>query len=71
MSLSAVNVGKVETGLSADAGKRKAFSMTNVKTQYHNELLLNEFISILPEKAKLHINHTQMRQLCSFGCITD
>jgi len=71
MSLSAVNVGKVETGLSADAAKRKAFSMANIKTQYHNELLLNQFISILPAKVKLHINDSQLRQLCSFGCIAD
>lgn len=71
MSLSAVNVGKVETGLSADTARRKSFSMVNVKTRYHNELLLAQFLSILPEKAKLRINQTQMRQLYAFGCINE
>ncbi|MCY7357486.1 MAG: hypothetical protein LH609_08445 [Rudanella sp.] len=56
MALSAVNVAKVESGLTAIEVKRKAFSMTNVKTRYHNELLLNRFMSILPETTKLQIN---------------
>lgn len=69
MALSAVNVAKVESGLTAVDDERKAFSMANAKTRYHNELLLERFISILPEKAKLQINQTQLRQLHSFGCI--
>lgn len=69
MALSAVNVAKVESGLTAVDDERKAFSMANTKTRYHNELLLEQFMSILPEKAKLQINQTQLRQLHSFGCI--
>ena len=70
MALSAVNVAKVESGLTGVETARKAFSMANAKTQYHNELLLNRFISILPDKAKRQINQAQLRQLYSFGCIT-
>jgi hypothetical protein len=69
MALSVVNVAKVESGLTAVDTERKAFSMANAKTRYHNELLLERFISILPEEAKLQINQTQLRQLHSFGCI--
>ena len=70
MALSAVNVAKVESGLTAVETERKSFSMANAKTRYHNELLLNRFMSILPEKAKLQINQVQLRQFYSFGCIT-
>ena len=70
MALSAVNVAKVESGLTAIETARKAFSMANAKTRYHNQLLLNRFISILPEKAKEQINQAQLSQLYSFGCIT-
>lgn len=69
MALSAVNVAKVESGLTAVDAERKAFSMANAKTRYHNELLLERFMSILPQKAKLEINQTQLRQLHDFGCI--
>jgi Transposase DDE domain len=69
LSLSALNVAKVESGLSTDANHRQPFSMASVKTRYHNQLLLERFIDILPEKAKMHINQDQLRTLCSFGCI--
>ncbi len=69
LSLTALNIAKVESGLTADAAKRKAFSMANVKTQYHNQLLINRFMAILPETAKMAINPLQLRQLYSFGCI--
>lgn len=69
MALSGVNVAKVESGLTAIETARKSFSMANAKTRYHNELLLNRFIAILPQKAELQINQTQLRELYSFGCI--
>lgn len=69
LALTAVNVAKVEQGLSREATGRKAFSMADVKTRYHNELLLKRFMSIFPQEGKLHLNEAQVRQLCSFGCI--
>jgi hypothetical protein len=63
-SLSAVNVGKVEYG-----SDQTSFSMSDVKTLYHNQLLLDRFISILPEGTKLTKNDPQVRELYRFGCI--
>lgn len=63
-ALSAVNIAKVEQ----DAGQ-KPFSMADVKTLYHNQLLLDRFFSILPEGTKLTKNDPQVRQLYSFGCM--
>lgn len=69
MSLSAINVAKVEQGLTTQFSERKAFSMADAKTRYHNELLLNRFMRILPEATNIRLNDVQVRQLCSFGCI--
>jgi len=69
MALSAVNVAKVESDLTAVDEQRKAFSMANAKTRYHNELLLERFIGSLPPKTQLQINQTQLLQFYSFGCI--
>lgn len=63
-ALSAVNIAKVEQG----AGQTP-FSMADVKTLYHNQLLLDRFFSILPEGTKLTKNDPQVRQLYSFGCM--
>ena len=56
MALLGVNVAKVESGSTAIETARKSFSTANAKTLYHNELLLNWFIAILPQKAELQIN---------------
>lgn len=69
MALTAINVAKVEAGLGASAVEGKSFSMADVKTRYHNALLLNRFLSILPAETKSAINEAQVRQFYSFGCI--
>lgn len=69
LSLSAVNIAKVESGLHTDAAQRVPFSMASGKTRYHNQLLLDRFMCILPQEAKMHISQSQVRQLYSFGCI--
>lgn len=63
-SLSAVNIAKVEQGIG-----QNSFSMADVKTLYHNKLLLDRFFSILPEGTKLAKNDPQVRQLYQFGCM--
>ena len=63
-ALSAVNVAKAEQGVG-----QQPFSMANVKTLYHNRLLLDRFFTILPEGTKLTKNDPQVRQLYHFGCI--
>lgn len=64
LALSAVNVAKVEQGVSTD----KAFSMANAKVLNHNKLLLDKFISILPKAVELDENHPKVRELYTFGC---
>lgn len=63
-SLSAINVAKSEQGIGC-----QPFSMANVKTLYHNRLLLDRFFAILPEGTKLERNDAQVRELYQFGCI--
>lgn len=63
-SLSAINIAKLEQ----EPGQQP-FSMADVKTLYHNQLLLDRFFSILPEGTKLTKNDPQVRQLYRFGCM--
>ncbi|WP_018620654.1 hypothetical protein, partial [Spirosoma luteum] len=63
-ALSAVNIAKIEQGVG-----QQPFSMADVKTLYHNKLLLDRFFSILPQGTELTKNDPQVRQLYSFGCI--
>lgn len=67
-ALTAVNIAKAERRPLEEVG-RVAFSMADVKTRYHNQLLLDRFIAILPEGTKLTKNHPKVRQLYNFGCI--
>lgn len=68
MALTAINVAKVQQGLS-DTPQRKPFSMTSVKTLHHNRLLIEQLFSILPKKAQLPKNHPQLLKLYQFGAI--
>ena len=63
-ALSAVNAAKIEQGVG-----QQPFSMADVKTLYHNKLLLDRFFSILPKGTELTKNDPQVRQLYSFGCM--
>lgn len=63
LALSAVNVAKVEQNVNAN----KAFSMADAKVLHHNKLLIDRFISILPESVELNENDPRVRELYSFG----
>jgi hypothetical protein len=63
-SLSAVNVAKVEQGPS-----HQPFSMADVKTLYHNQLLLDQLFSLLPSSVQSLKNDPQVQQLYRFGAI--
>lgn len=63
-SLTAVNVAKVEQGVCAD----EPFSMADAKVLHHNQLLLDRFISILPEGVEVNKNNPKVQQLYRFGC---
>lgn len=63
-ALTAVNVAKIEQGVQAD----ESFSMAEAKALYHNQLLLDRFISILPKGVEIDKNDPKVRELYRFGC---
>lgn len=68
-SLTAINVAKVEHGLSLINKQRKPFSMATINTLYHNRLLIDRLFSILPESTELAKNHPEVLKLYQFGAI--
>ena len=68
-SLTAVNLAKVAHWISIPKQERKAFSMSNVKTMYSNQLLLNRFFSVFGILPNLKKNKTKIRELMDYGAI--
>jgi hypothetical protein len=44
------------------------FSIEDVKVLHHNQLLLDQFISILPKGVELDKNDPKVKELYAFGC---
>ncbi len=68
-ALTAINLAKVSHWLPSLKQDRKPFSMSSVKTMYHNQLLLNQFFSVFgicPNKQK---NKTKVREILRYGTI--
>lgn len=68
-SLTSVNLAKIIHWISIPKENRKAFSMSSIKTMYHNQLLINRFINvfgIIPNKNK---NIRKIRELIKWGVI--
>lgn len=68
-SLTAVNLAKVTHWLSIPKHERRAFSMSDVKTMYHNQLLLNQFFSVFGISPNLKKNKSKIRKLIYYGAI--
>lgn len=75
-SLTAINIAKVHFLLAIPKEQRKAFSMADVKTICHNQLLMQRFIDIFENetelqliKSKLTLLNPKFKELCTFGCI--
>jgi hypothetical protein len=68
-ALTAINIAKAEHWLNKPKAERGCFSMSSVKTFYHNQLLIDQLFNILPEDIKMTKNHPQIRQLYHFGAI--
>lgn len=68
-ALTAINIAKTEHWLNKPKAERGSFSMSSIKTFYHNQLLIDQLFNILPEQAKIIKNHPQIRQLYHFGAI--
>jgi hypothetical protein len=68
-SLTSINIAKVTHWLSVPKTTRPAFSMADIKTMYHNELLLNRFISVFGISANKLKNKNRIRELITYGTI--
>lgn len=68
-SLTAINTAKVKHWLSKPKDERKAFSMATVKTLYHNQLLIDRFFDILPDRTKLSKNYPKVLELYELGTL--
>lgn len=67
ISLTAVNIAKFEHWLPAH--HPLPFSMADIKTHYHNQLLIERFFQIFPNVAELTRNNPKIKELYSFGAI--
>jgi Transposase DDE domain len=67
-ALTAINVAKFEHWLNDDK-QQKPFSMADVKTLYHNTLLIERFFQIFPDNAELIKNNPKIKELYHFGFI--
>ena len=68
-SLTAINLAKVEHWLSTPKKERGAFSMSDIKTMYHNKLLLERFIDVFAIPAYKLKNNNNVKELINFGKI--
>ena len=68
-SLTAINLAKVEYWLSIPKNERAAFSMSDIKTMYHNALLLERFIKVFAVKPNKLKNNNNVKELINFGKI--
>jgi hypothetical protein len=69
-SLTAINLAKVEYWLSVPKETRGAFSMSDIKTMYHNTLMLQRFINVFAVPAYKLKNIHNVKELINFGKIT-
>lgn len=68
-SLTTINLAKISHWLSEPKGKRGPFSMADVKTMYHNDLLIDRFIHKFGINPNTKINKLKLQQLYCFGRI--
>jgi hypothetical protein len=68
-SLTSINIAKVAHWLNIPKEERKSFSMSDIKTLYHNMLLLERFFKVFAVRPNL-INNTQaIKELIYYGTI--
>lgn len=68
VALTAINVAKFEHWI-AENKQQRPFSMADVKTLYHNHLLMERFFCIFPKQAELLKNDPKIKELYSFGLL--
>ena len=67
MALTAINIAKITHWIPIDKQQRGAFSMANIKTLYHNKLLLERFFCMFAIKPNLAKNKEKIEQLLYYG----
>ena len=68
-ALTAINIAKFEHWLDTPNHQQQPFSMADVKTLYHNKLLMDKFFQIFPNVAELTKNNPKIKELYAFGAI--
>lgn len=68
-SLTAINIAKIAHWLSLPIGKRKAFSMNDIKTMNHNTLLLQRFFDVFAISPNSIKNQKHVKELLYYGTI--
>lgn len=66
-SLTCINLAKITHWLSIPKPQREAFSMADIKTLYHNELLLKRFFCVFGIKPNLIKNKQKIQELLYYG----
>jgi hypothetical protein len=69
LALTAVNVAKAEHWLSKPKHQRGDFSMSSIKTLYHNHLLIEQLFDNLPKSVQWMKNDPNIKQLYQFAMI--
>ena len=69
MSLTTINIAKVTHWLKVPKEERKPFSMSDIKTMYHNELLLNRFFVTFGINPNITKNKVKALKLLDYGKI--
>lgn len=67
IALTAINLAKITHWLPISKEQRDAFSIEQVKTIYHNELLLNRFFDVFAIKPNLTKNKQKIEQILYYG----
>ena len=68
-ALTTVSIAKSVHYLSIEKEQRESFSMANVKTLYHNQLLLERFFNVFGIDHNTHKNNPKVKELYYFGSI--
>lgn len=66
-SLTCINLAKITHWIPIQKSQREAFSMADVKTIYHNELLLKRFFDVFGIKPNLTKNKQKIQELLYYG----
>lgn len=67
MALTTINIAKVTHWMPVEKNKREAFSMADIKTVHHNELLLKRFFDVFGISPNLTKNKEKINQLRYYG----